>query len=81
MKSVDFVSTKLHGVVGMAVKNKSKTSNKVSKKAPNSPIGDGKKYTAFRCPIDLLEKVKVRAKSERRSLSNYLICLIEEAVK
>ena len=54
----------------MAVKNK----NKVHK-------GDGKKYTAFRCPVDLLEKVKSRAKAERRSLSNYLICLIEEAVK
>lgn len=62
----------------MAVKNKSKVSSKVAKKVPND---DGKKYTAFRCPIDLLEKVKVRAKAQRRSLSNYLICLIEEAVK
>jgi ABC-type antimicrobial peptide transport system ATPase subunit len=80
-KSVDFVSTKIHEGERMAVKNKSKTSNKVPKKALSSPDGDGKKYTAFRCPIDLLEKVKLRAKSQRRSLSNYLICLIEEAVK
>jgi hypothetical protein len=36
------------------------------------------KYTAFRCPVDLLEKAKVRAEAERRSLSNYLICLIEK---
>ena len=39
------------------------------------------KYTAFRCPEDLLEKAKVRAKKDRRSLSNYLIMLIEKDVK
>ena len=38
------------------------------------------KYTAFRCPEDLLEKAKVRAKRERRSLSNYLITLIDRDV-
>ena len=38
------------------------------------------KYTAFRCPEDLLEKAKVRAKRERRSLSNYLIMLIDKDV-
>jgi len=38
------------------------------------------KYTAFRCPEDLLEKAKVRAKRERRSLSNYLITLIDKDV-
>lgn len=36
------------------------------------------KYTAFRCPEDLLAKAKLRAESERRSLSNYLITLIEK---
>jgi len=38
------------------------------------------KYTAFRCPEDLLEKAKLRAKRERRSLSNYLITLIDKDV-
>ena len=38
------------------------------------------KYTAFRCPEDLLEKAKVRAKRERRSLSNYLITLLDKDV-
>ena len=38
------------------------------------------KYTAFRCPEDLLEKAKIRAKRERRSLSNYLITLIDKDV-
>lgn len=34
------------------------------------------KYTAFRCPEDLLEIAKANAQRERRSLSNYLITLI-----
>ncbi|MEY5027328.1 MAG: hypothetical protein RLZZ244_2856 [Verrucomicrobiota bacterium] len=38
------------------------------------------KYTAFRCPLDLLEGAKVRARAQRRSLSNYLIRLIEQDV-
>jgi len=38
------------------------------------------KYTAFRCPEDLLEKAKTRAKHDRRSLSNYLITLIDKDV-
>jgi hypothetical protein len=38
------------------------------------------KYTAFRCPEDLLEKAKTRAKRDRRSLSNYLITLIDKDV-
>ncbi len=38
------------------------------------------KYTAFRCPEDLLEKAKARAKRDRRSLSNYLITLIDRDV-
>ena len=38
------------------------------------------KYTAFRCPEELLEKAKARAKSDRRSLSNYLITLIDRDV-
>ena len=36
------------------------------------------KYTAFRCPEDILEAAKKRAKAERRSLSNYIICILEE---
>lgn len=36
------------------------------------------KYTAFRCPEDLLAKAKVKAEGERRSLSNYIVCLIEK---
>jgi len=38
------------------------------------------KYTAFRCPEDLLAKAKVKALKDRRSLSNYLITLIEKDV-
>jgi hypothetical protein len=38
------------------------------------------KYTAFRCPEDLLAKAKVKAQRDRRSLSNYLITLIERDV-
>ena len=38
------------------------------------------KYTAFRCPEDLLSKAKVKAQKDRRSLSNYLITLIERDV-
>jgi hypothetical protein len=39
------------------------------------------KYTAFRCPEDLLELAKVKAKKDRRSLSNYIITLIERDVQ
>ena len=39
------------------------------------------KYTAFRCPDDLLAKAKVKATNDRRSLSNYLITIIEADVK
>jgi hypothetical protein len=39
------------------------------------------KYTAFRCPEDLLELAKVKAKRDRRSLSNYIITLIERDVR
>ena len=38
-------------------------------------------YTAFRCPSDLLKAIKAKAKSQRRSLSNYIVCLIEKEVK
>lgn len=37
------------------------------------------KYTAFRCPLDIHEAAKKKAKAERRSLSNYIIRLLEEA--
>lgn len=39
------------------------------------------KYTAFRCPEDLLELAKLKAKKDRRSLSNYIITLIEKDVR
>ncbi len=39
------------------------------------------KYTAFRCPLDLLEKAKIKARQNRRSLSNYLVTIIEEDTK
>lgn len=39
------------------------------------------KYTAFRCPEDLLELAKIKAKKDRRSLSNYIITLIERDVQ
>lgn len=36
------------------------------------------KYTAFRCPNDLLKRAKAIADGDRRSLSNYIIRLMEE---
>jgi hypothetical protein len=39
------------------------------------------KYTAFRCPEDLLAKAKLKAKADRRSLSNYIITLLEKDVR
>ena len=38
------------------------------------------KYTAFRCPEELLAKAKAKAEADRRSLSNYIITLIEKDV-
>jgi hypothetical protein len=38
------------------------------------------KYTAFRCPEDLLVKAKAKANKDHRSLSNYLITLIAKDV-
>jgi hypothetical protein len=38
------------------------------------------RYTAFRCPEDLLAKAKAKAQRDRRSLSNYIITLIERDV-
>lgn len=35
-------------------------------------------YTAFRCPADLLKKAKRVAECENRSLSNYIIRLMEQ---
>lgn len=37
------------------------------------------KYTAFRCPEDILAAAKTKAKADRRSLSNYIITLLEAA--
>lgn len=38
------------------------------------------KFTAFRCPDDLLAQAKVKAQGDRRSLSNYIITLIGKDV-
>lgn len=38
------------------------------------------KYTAFRCPEDILEAAKAKATANRRSLSNYIITLLEADV-
>jgi len=47
----------------------------------SAPLFIMSKYTAFRCPEDLLELAKVKAKKDRRSLSNYIITLIEKDVQ
>ncbi|MES2568660.1 MAG: hypothetical protein V4710_01245 [Verrucomicrobiota bacterium] len=39
------------------------------------------RYTAFRCPEDLLELAKAKARKDRRSLSNYIITVIEKDCK
>lgn len=39
------------------------------------------KYTAFRCPIDSLDKARAKAARDRRSLSNYLVGLVERDVR
>jgi hypothetical protein len=36
------------------------------------------KYTAFRCPVDLLAKAQIKAKADRRSLSNFIVTLLEK---
>ena len=36
------------------------------------------KYTAFRCPLDLLAKAQIKAAADRRSLSNYIVRLLEK---
>jgi hypothetical protein len=47
----------------------------------SAPLFIMSKYTAFRCPEDLLELAKIKAKKDRRSLSNYIITLIEKDVQ
>ncbi len=36
-------------------------------------------YTAFRCPEDLLAKAKIKATADHRSLSKYIIMLLDKA--
>ncbi len=48
--------------------------------APPEP-GTETKYTAFRCPLDVLAVAKLKAKKQRRSLSNYIITLIERETR
>ena len=38
------------------------------------------KFTLFLCPDDLLAKAKAKAARDRRSLSNYIITLIDKDV-
>ena len=35
-------------------------------------------YTAFRCPLDTLNRAKAIARVEHRSLSNYIIHVLEQ---
>lgn len=35
-------------------------------------------YTAFRCPNELLKRAKYFATAERRSLSNYIVLLMQD---
>ena len=35
------------------------------------------RYTAFRCPVELLRHARSIADAERRTLSNYIISLLE----
>ncbi len=42
--------------------------------------GIAKKQTAFRLNVNLLEKLKERAKRENRSLSNYVECILMDSV-
>lgn len=39
------------------------------------------KYTAFRCPDDLLVKAKKKAILQNRSVSNYIITLIAKDIQ
>ena len=44
------------------------------------PTPQPTQYTAFRCPMDLLLVAKAVAKRDRRSLSNFIITLIDQEV-
>ena len=38
-------------------------------------------FTAFRCPNELLEKLKKLAEQDHRSLSNLIVITLDQAVK
>ncbi|MES2568533.1 MAG: hypothetical protein V4710_00590 [Verrucomicrobiota bacterium] len=67
------------------MKQKPATKTEPKSKEPGAkkgrlPAGEDEtksRYTAFRCPLDILALAKVKAKKQRRSLSNYIITLIE----
>ena len=46
----------------------------------NTRVSSNKKQTAFRFSEDLLERLKVRAKKDNRSLNNYVEKILMEAV-
>ncbi|MGM9743290.1 MAG: Arc family DNA-binding protein [Candidatus Cryptobacteroides sp.] len=46
----------------------------------NTSISSRKKQTAFRFSTDLLEKLKERARKDKRSLNNYVEKILMEAV-
>lgn len=46
----------------------------------NTSISGSKKQTAFRLSEDLLERLKVRAKKENRSLNNYVEKILMDVV-
>ncbi len=49
--------------------------------SPDTDTGNETHYTAFRCPLDLFEKAKIKAKADRRSLASYLIKLLDVDTK
>ena len=63
------------------LKNSTVTIKKGRPRIPAPEPGTETKYTAFRCPTDVLAFAKIKAKMQRRSLSNYIITLIERATR
>ncbi len=63
------------------LKSKAPVVKKGRPRIPAPEPGTETKYTAFRCPLDVLAFAKIKAKKQRRSLSNYIITLIERETR
>ncbi|MDB6170747.1 MAG: hypothetical protein JWL59_58 [Chthoniobacteraceae bacterium] len=63
------------------LKSKTPVVKKGRPRIPAPEPGTETKYTAFRCPLDVLAFAKIKAKKQRRSLSNYIITLIERETR